>query len=290
MKIEKMFDEYLKYSKIYKIEPTYLYEANLVTSLKRCFDFIKVTDTRQLKQEKVDSIISYYQTETACKAISINHHVGLFKRIMKHFKLKNEYLYDMKKLKVTKRHYPTFNEQELIKIFNYINKLDFSRNSYTYKTIIFMLLDTGCRINELLNIKIKNIDFEDRNILLEVTKNKKERFVLFTKLSAPKVQQLMKFNTRKSEYLFYNHLRSRPMNYNDVKLFLRRMQETLGLDKLHAHMFRRTFATKLHENGASLATIQVLLGHETLEMTRNYIDVSFNKVKRDYDNFIHATA
>ncbi len=49
-------------------------------------------------------------------------------------------------------------------------------------------------------------------------------------------------------------------------------------------------ATKLHENGASLATIQVLLGHETLEMTRNYIDVSFNKVKRDYDNYIHATA
>ncbi len=290
MKLEKMFKDYMKYSNVYKIPATHLYEIRCVASLERCFKYLEVTDTNQLTEDKLDEMVIYYKDETSCKNISINHNIGLFKRIMRHFRIRNQYLEDMQKLRVVKRHYPILTETELMEIGTYISKMNFSTNSFTYKTVIYMLLDTGCRINELLNIKIKNVDMDVRNILLEVTKNKKERFVLFTKLSATKVQKLIEINKEKSEYLFYNQLKDRPMNYNDIKLFLRRMNEKLGFDKLHVHMFRRTFATKLHENGASLASIQVLLGHESIEMTRNYIDVSFRKVKRDYDKYINLPA
>lgn len=283
MNINRMFDEYLEYSKVYKIKPTFEYEETLIRSLKRCFESIQIRDTRQIKRNNVDSIVNYYQKMTKCKAISINHHIGLLKRITKHHKIHNEYLLEIPKLRTVKRHYPVFNENQLMLIFQYINKLNYSSNSYTYKTVIYMLLDTGCRINELLNIKISNINLNERNILLQVTKNKKERYVLFTRFSSPLVKNIINLNKGKTDYLFYNHIRNRKINYNDIKLFLRRIQNVTGIEKVHAHMFRRTFATKLFENGASLIAIQTLLGHETLEMTRNYIDVGLSTVKHEYD-------
>lgn len=99
------------------------------------------------------------------------------------------------------------------------------------------------------------------------------------------MKTLIKQNKGKSEYLFFNNIRYRAIEYNDLKLFLRRMQESIGIDKLHAHLFRRTFATKLHEIGASLAAIQMLLGHETIEMTRNYIEVNMKTITREYEKY-----
>lgn len=283
-----MFDLYLDHSKVYKTYPTYMYEKSGIKSLKRCFEFLNIKDTSNLNPRTIDKIIRYYQVETECKSISINHNIGILKRVAKFSKIENKYLMELRKLKVIKKHFPIFTENQLKQIFKYVNDLDGSINSFTYRVLVYMLLDTGARINELLNIKISNISFKERHIYLEITKNNKPRYVLFTHLSSHLVKQLIEQNLEKSEFLFYNELRKRPMNYSDSKLFMRRMQEKLKIEKLHAHMFRRTFATKLHENGASLASIQVLLGHETIEMTRNYIDVSMEKVKKDYDTYFSS--
>lgn len=66
------------------------------------------------------------------------------------------------------------------KIFKHYQKnLTNKYNLRNYK-LFMILLETGMRINELLNIKIKNINFNLRAIYLKVTKTKEERYVFFS--------------------------------------------------------------------------------------------------------------
>ena len=151
------------------------------------------------------------------------------------------------------------------------------------KLIIYLLLDTGVRVSELVNIKVSDIDIEER-IIRVLGKGSKERFVFFTSKTK---ELLVSYLCKRKEKALVNNLL---INYKGEKLTERSVQkiiklvgEKIGLD-IHPHLLRHTFATDLLNKGADIRMIQELLGHENLDTTQIYTHVSNSRVKEVYDD------
>jgi integrase/recombinase XerC len=151
------------------------------------------------------------------------------------------------------------------------------------KLIIHLLLDTGVRVSELVNIKVHDIDVEER-IIKVFGKGSKERFVFFTSKTK---ELLINYLIKRKEKAITDNLL---INYKGEKLTERSVQkiiklvgEKIGLD-IHPHLLRHTFATDLLNKGADIRMIQELLGHENLDTTQIYTHVSNSRVKEVYDN------
>lgn len=143
------------------------------------------------------SIVEYYKAQTNSKHSSINKYIAYIKAVLRYFGFhSNEFLL-VKKLKDDTIHTRLIPTDELELILKYIYHRNTSQNSIVHKTAIFLLYDTGCRVGELLNIQIKNINFKDRAILLEQTKSKKPRYVFFTKLSEQIIKEMITLNPQK---------------------------------------------------------------------------------------------
>ncbi len=151
------------------------------------------------------------------------------------------------------------------------------------KLIIHLLLDTGVRVSELVNIKVHDIDLEER-IIKVFGKGSKERFVFFTSKTK---ELLTNYLIKRKEKAITDNLL---INYKGEKLTERSVQkiiksvgEKIGLD-IHPHLLRHTFATDLLNKGADIRMIQELLGHENLDTTQIYTHVSNSRVKEVYDD------
>jgi integrase/recombinase XerD len=134
--------------------------------------------------------------------------------------------------------------------------------------IVLTLLDTGCRISEVLGLQVQDVDLD--NLLLTVTgKGQKQRKVPFSfelrKQLCKSLTQGLVFGTRDGRTL------DRHVVLRDVKLLCKR----LGFDppERTLHAFRHTFALNYIRKGGSVFHLQKVLGHSTLEMTRRYANL-----------------
>jgi site-specific recombinase XerD len=91
-----------------------------------------------------------------------------------------------------------------------------------------------------------------------------------------------KFNVNSTDYLFTNH-RKKPLSSLVIRQIIQQRVKKSGIEKnITPHSFRRSFATHLHNNKAQLTTIQMLLGHESINTTERYIQPDFDYLFQDY--------
>lgn len=153
------------------------------------------------------------------------------------------------------------------------------------KVILEVLYGSGIRVSELVNIKLKDIDFDNKNILI-FGKGSKERLVSFGEIAYDSMKLFIE-NGRK-EYLEDKNSEYLIVGKNEAKLTTRRIEQIIDdLIKrtsikmnITPHMFRHTFATHMLDQGADLVAVQELLGHESLSSTEIYTHIS-NEHLRD---------
>lgn len=153
--------------------------------------------------------------------------------------------------------------------------------------IIRMLYATGVRVSELVNIRLSNINIDERTIKI-LGKGSKERIVVFGN------------NTKEILTLYLSDGRNRLSKDNNDYLFLnkdgnkisdRYVREIINDIIIKAsismhvspHMLRHTFATSMLNNGADLVSVKDLLGHESLNTTSIYTHVSNEKIREIYN-------
>jgi site-specific recombinase XerD len=66
---------------------------------------------------------------------------------------------------------------------------------------------------------------------------------------------------------------------------IQRLKKSSGVRRLHAHLFRHTFAVKYLMNGGDIVTLQRILGHESLEVTKRYLNLTSAQIQMRYDSF-----
>ena len=77
----------------------------------------------------------------------------------------------------------------------------------------------------------------------------------------------------------------RAISVNAVKLTIHRVSERTGIRRLHPHLLRHTFATHYLMAGGDVFTLQTILGHTTLEMTRRYVSLANSHVSVQHQRF-----
>ncbi len=145
-----------------------------------------------------------------------------------------------------------------------------------HKLIIEFLYSSGLRLSELLNLKRRDIDFDNNLIFVRQGKGAKDRITL---LSPNLKEDLLKYYSNfnfSTDYVFEG--RNGKYTKKSVQKILERLGGKIGM-KIHPHMLRHSFATHLLENGTDLRYIQKLLGHASSKTTEIYTHVANNQLK-----------
>ena len=152
-----------------------------------------------------------------------------------------------------------------------IKKMIESTGNLKHKLIIKLIYSSGLRLQELIDLKRKNIDF-DRNLIYIIKgKGKKDRITLISenlRLDLLKYYSNYNFST---EYIFEG--RNGKYTKKSVQKVLDSLSKKIGT-KITPHMLRHSFATHLLEQGTDIRHIQKLLGHSDLSTTEIYTKVS----------------
>ena len=182
-------------------------------------------------------------------------------------------------------------DEELDKIFSVCNMNNPINERDTL--IIELLYATGIRVSELVNIKIKDINREDKSIKV-LGKGDKERIVLYNNHTEKALDTYLNdgyhsFNKQNNGYLILNKNGGK-LSERYVRVIINNLVRKAGLDiKISPHTIRHTFATDMLEEGADLMTVKELLGHESLNTTSIYTHVTNEQIKKTY-NMAHPRA
>lgn len=184
---------------------------------------------------------------------------------------------------------PNFlSEMDMEKILNFPKHENYKENIYTTRDllIIELLYDTGCRVDELVNIKLKDIHENEKSIKV-LGKGSKERIVFYGEyacvyLKNYLVDRELLLDGRKSEYLFVSK-ESEYLTTRRVAQIIEEIVKLVGIkNKVTPHTLRHTFATHLLNHGSDLRSVQTLLGHSSLSTTQVYTHVSNERLRHVY--------
>lgn len=145
------------------------------------------------------------------------------------------------------------------------------------RAIVYLLLDTGIRAEELCNITLEDLNMGNNSITVRgkgAGNDKAERTVYFGKQTARAVWKYIAprlGNPHGPLFLNSRTPMGMPMNRNMLWQMLNDLGERAGVKNVHPHRFRHTFAVTYLRNGGDVFTLQNLLGHSDMEMTRRYL-------------------
>ncbi|MBU1720927.1 MAG: tyrosine-type recombinase/integrase [Bacteroidetes bacterium] len=152
------------------------------------------------------------------------------------------------------------------------------------RVMILLLLRTGMRIGELLNVKVTDIILPERKILLYLgEKNYQGRVVYYGDDAEKALKEWLAVRNHEKEYLFYG-LTRKSLCHVRAGIIMRTYLEKAGL--LHKgyslHSLRHTFATNMLNAGLRLEVLQQLLGHLCVEITLRYAKLSNSTREKEY--------
>ncbi len=144
------------------------------------------------------------------------------------------------------------------------------------RAMLELLYSCGLRVSELINVKIKDIYFEEQYIRV-FGKGSKERIIPYGEKAAIILEKYLSesrayfYKPEKSEnYMFLNIKGSKLSRMGVWKIIQKRSSVLTKEIHVHPHLFRHSFATHLIEGGADLRIVQELLGHSDISTTQIY--------------------
>ena len=157
---------------------------------------------------------------------------------------------DLKPPKVTRKVVTTLPDQEIESLLNTLSSA--TPSEARNRTIFMILLDTGLRIGELINLSMEDTHM-DEGFLKVTGKGKKERIVPIGN-NAQRALQRYLFRYRSNPTLpridnVFLSIHGDPLTENSIKLMFARVAQRSGVQRLHAHLCRHTFATRFLING-----------------------------------------
>lgn len=152
--------------------------------------------------------------------------------------------------------------------------------------LIDILASTGMRVGELVKLNRADIDFQNRECIVN-GKGNKQRVVYFDARTKIHLQNYLRERKDENKALFVTLLAPyERLQISGVEIRLRHIGNALNMTKVHPHKFRRTLATMAIDKGMPIEQVQHLLGHQSLDTTLQYAMVNQSNVKLSHHKFI----
>ena len=157
------------------------------------------------------------------------------------------------------------------------------------RLILELLYGTGIRVSELCNIKVKDIDLNNKTIRI-LGKGSKERIVFYGDVCSEMLELYLSdgrnvlLNKKNNEYLIIGaYKKDKPLTTRSVELIINDIIEKAAINKkVTPHVLRHTFATHLLNEGCDILMVKELLGHSSLDTTGIYTHVSNERLRKVY--------
>ena len=150
--------------------------------------------------------------------------------------------------------------------------------------MILMLLRSGMRISELLAVKLQDINLRERTVTIrESAKTGNGRIVYVSDDAYKALRKWMKVREANKKYLFHSHGET-SMSYSTARSsFANCLRKAHLVRKNYTlHSLRHTFASELLSAGMPLESLQILMGHSDIEVTRRYARLTDRALEKDY--------
>ena len=251
-------------------------------TIKKMFE--SVTDiVRKITTEDMRTYLSEYQKLNNCSKVTVDN---VRRNISSFFSWLEEENHILKS--PMKRIHKIKTNQQVKEIINDedIEKLRDKCLCKRDLAIVDLLYSTGIRVGELVNLNIRDINFEDRECVV-FGKGGKERKVYFDAKAKLHLQAYINSRTDDNSALFvtldapYDRLK-----ISGVEIRMRQLGRSINLTKIHPHKFRRTMATRAIDKGMPIEQVQKILGHSQIDTTMQYAMVNQNNVKSSHKKYI----
>lgn len=233
----------------------------------------------------INSYIMFLREDNTKNDISVSTRVRGIRTILYYF-MKQRYINRFEILvpkadKVIKETYTDYELQILLKKPS--KDADFTE--YRNWVITNFLLATGVRSRTVVNIKNKDVDLDNQFVKLTTTKSKKQQIIPLSHTLCIIIREFMMYRKGQADdYLFCTWWGGQllPTGLNQA---IRGYNLSRGVTKTSIHLYRHTFAKKWILNGGDVFTLQKMLGHSTLEMVRNYVNIYQQDMYNNFNQF-----
>ena len=275
MKDAYKFLDYLKYERGFSDYTIKSYRIDL----KEFYDFAK--------EDNIDiDLVRKYLRELYEKKYSnrsISRKVSSLKSYFKYLEsegiIKDNFMRLISNPKIEKTLPNYLNYEDLEKLLDFPDK----NNKYGLRDalILEMLYSSGIRVSELSNMKVKDIDFNEKKILI-LGKGNKERYVYFGSKCMNLLNKYLELDHTDSPYLLIGK-RTEKLNEREIRSIVTETAKKAGISvHVTPHTLRHTYATHMLNDGADLKSVGDLLGHESLSTTQIYTHVSNERLRQVY--------
>lgn len=290
--MEEYIDKFVDYIRIQRNYSSHT-ETNYLLDLEDYESYIKQhrINFKNIDYKNITIYTKYLKEEKKLNSTSINRHLSSLRSFYNF--LVRESIIESNPFKLIK------GPKNPIKLPNYMKYSEFEmiidacgddplgiRN----RAIFELLLATGARIGEIINLKINDIDFSTHEIRV-LGKGNKQRICYFNDHAAVALEEYINdsrvtlLNGKPSDYLLINHIGTK-LTDRGVRSILDNVLKKCALTtKVTPHTFRHTFATLLLNEGCDLKSVQELLGHVNMSTTSIYTHVTNDRIK---DIYLHA--
>jgi integrase/recombinase XerD len=142
------------------------------------------------------------------------------------------------------------------------------------RAIVLFLLDSGVRASELCDLQLADVDQATGRVIVRSGKGGKGRVTYLGKHCRRALWRYLNRESRTPADPLFLSVEGRPLTPNSLDHVFRGLEKRSGVQNLHPHRLRHTFATQFLRNGGNLLALQRLLGHTSLQMVKRYAEVA----------------
>ena len=187
--------------------------------------------------------------------------------------LKKDITSGIKRPKKEKKIPSVLNKEEVKKLISAIN----NKKS---KLMVSLMYACGFRVSELLNLKVNDLNFNEKIGHIKQGKGRKDRiFNISSSLELDLQKQAENQKSKNQDFLFTG--RRGKLSSRNIQKIVQKAALKAGIQKqVHPHTLRHSFATHLLESGTDIRLIQTLLGHASISTTELYTHISNEQIKQ----------
>ncbi|MBU2634507.1 MAG: site-specific integrase [Nanoarchaeota archaeon] len=255
--IEKYKKELLRRNYSLKTIKTYNY------CLKNFFNFCHKDPKKFTKKDIKD----YLETLSNKSGSTTNVNLQALKFLMEEILHKRKYFYHIKYSKTPKKLPTVLTKEEVINLINSICNLK-------HRLMIELLYSAGLRVSELVNLKVFHLDFENNYGFVRKGKGNKDRlFIIAQSLKYELLKYIKENKLELGSYIFKGQRGA--YSVRSIQEIVKKAAKKAKIRKnVHPHTLRHSYATHLIENGYDVASVQSLLGHNSIETTMLYLHIA----------------
>lgn len=281
---QQAFEEFIKHGRMKNLT-----SSTLEYYQDYCGKFIAVIGNQTAVETIINTVVEDYTLmlkDSAISPVSVNTSLRAVRAYL-YYCMKLGYLkrYDISLIRADKKIKETYTDAELQMLLKKPNIKTCSFLEYRNWVIENYLLATGNRVSTVINIKIKDLDFENECVNLQKTKNRTQQIIPLSRTIVAILVEYLTYRKGEAEDYVFCNTKGNPVDKHRLGNDIANYNNNRGVTKTSIHLFRHTFAKKWILAGGDIFRLQKMLGHSSLEVVKEYVNMFNDDLKNNFNAF-----